>query len=1436
MLSVLYVDDEPDLLELGKLFLEESLEYTIDTSISAADALIRLEQKKYDAIISDYQMPVMDGIKFLQVLRNRGDPIPFIIFTGRGREEVIIEALNSGVDFYLQKGGDPKAQFAELKNIIGKAVRQKSADDALKESEAKYRNILENIQDVYYRSDVDGNLILASPSMATVLGYDSLSELYGKNISQTLYYNPEQRKQFLLDINRSGSVTNYDVTLKKRDGTPIFVLTSSHKYYDQSGNYLGVEGIFLDITERKKTEDKLRAAYEQLTAFDEEMQAQFDELKYGQDALRTSEKKLQGIVHGSPIPQFVIDKNHQVISWNRALEQYSGVKAEDVIGTNQQWKAFYPEERPCMADLLVDGTIDKIPDWYLGKYNKSKYVEGAYEATDYFPKMGTSGKWLYFTASTIRDLQGNVIGAVETLEDITGIILKEQALKASEEQYRNVVETQTEFICRFKPDGTHVFANEAYCRYFSKDCRELIGKKLQPEIHTDDRDRLKAHFSSFTREKPVSAIDHRIIMPDGSLRWQRWVDRAIFNEQGEITEYQTVGRDITDIKKAEEEILKMSRFQQGIIANANVWLMALDLHGTILLWNNAAEEISGYSANEVVGNNRIWSLIYPEKEYRKTITQTLLQIISKRKFLQNFETTILTKSGDKKIILWNTRGIDESKDRAVNFVAIGIDITKSILAERALRKSENKLSAIVRGSPIPQFVIDRDHKVIQWNEALEKYSGISVKEVLGTNQQWKAFYTKERPCMADLLVEGQIEKIPQWYSGKYTTSPLIKDAYEATDFFPHMGKSGTWLHFTAAPIRDFEGIIIGAVETLEDITERKKAEQALRDGENKLSAIVRGSPIPQFVIDRDHKVIQWNEALEKYSGISVKEVLGTNQQWKAFYTKERPCMADLLVEGQIEKIPQWYSGKYIKSTLIKDAYEATDFFPHMGKSGTWLHFTAAPIRDENGKILGAVETLEDITAMKDAEKELKKNEEKYRNILDNIQDIFYRSDSNGNLIMISPSGAALLGYDSPDDLIGLSIAGQVYAVPDDLKAFLDALKLKGSVKDYEVKLKRKDGTVFTVATNSHFYYNPDGSLEGIEGIFRDITDLKRTEELLRESEALYRAVFDNTGAATIIIAPDTTILLANNGWEKLTGVPKAEQEHKTSWTVFIDKEDVERMKQYHYSRRKDPTLVPRIYECRLIDVAGHTHNCIVNVLMIPGSSNSVASLVDISELKQAEEALLQINKKLNLMSSVTRHDILNQLTALSGYTELLKNHLTNDQDLIYISHSETAIKNIERQITFTKLYQDIGVNGPEWQRTANVIRLAVSQLSLGMITLKNDINDIEIYADPLLVKVFYNLIDNSLRYGDKITKIRFYSSEGPDGLVLFCSDDGVGIAENEKDRIFDRGFGRHSGFGLFLAREILSITGLTIKETGEPGKGARFEIHIPKGAYRHIHQ
>jgi PAS domain S-box-containing protein len=228
----------------------------------------------------------------------------------------------------------------------------------------------------------------------------------------------------------------------------------------------------------------------------------------------------------------------------------------------------------------------------------------------------------------------------------------------------------------------------------------------------------------------------------------------------------------------------------------------------------------------------------------------------------------------------------------------------------------------------------------------------------------------------------------------------------------------------------------------------------------------------------------------------------------------------------------------------------------------------------------------------------------------------------------------------------------------------------------------------------------------------------------------------------------------------------------------------------------------------------------------------VAIYKDVTDEKQTEEALIQINKKLNLMSSVTRHDILNQLAVLSGYLELLRQRLSDRKDLGYMTKVEKAVNTIERQISFTRIYQDIGVKAPEWQNVQKTIHKASDQLSLGTVTLDIQLDDVEIYADPLLEKVFYNIIDNSLRHGEKITMIRFYSHQHDGDFLIFCEDDGIGIRDDDKERIFEKGVGKQSGFGLFLAREILSITGLIIHETGKYRAGARFEIHVPDGRYR----
>jgi PAS domain S-box-containing protein len=249
-------------------------------------------------------------------------------------------------------------------------------------------------------------------------------------------------------------------------------------------------------------------------------------------------------------------------------------------------------------------------------------------------------------------------------------------------------------------------------------------------------------------------------------------------------------------------------------------------------------------------------------------------------------------------------------------------------------------------------------------------------------------------------------------------------------------------------------------------------------------------------------------------------------------------------------------------------------------------------------------------------------------------------------------------------------------------------------------------------------------------------------------------------------------------------------------------------------RRKDGTFVP-------VEVNAH-------VVDFRGRRIVVSAIRDITDRKKAEDALSRANRKLKLLTGITRHDLNNQVLVLGSYLSLLESEQPDLSSTKYFSEIEKTIQRISAIIRFTKEYELIGVNAPVWQDCRTLVEAAAGQAPLGPIRLKNDLaGTTELFADPLIARVFYNLIDNAIRYGGKITWIRFFAEERDGNLVVVCEDDGDGIADDEKERIFDRGYGKNTGLGLALSREILDITGITIRETGKPGSGARFEITVP---------
>lgn len=265
-----------------------------------------------------------------------------------------------------------------------------------------------------------------------------------------------------------------------------------------------------------------------------------------------------------------------------------------------------------------------------------------------------------------------------------------------------------------------------------------------------------------------------------------------------------------------------------------------------------------------------------------------------------------------------------------------------------------------------------------------------------------------------------------------------------------------------------------------------------------LAGIIDGSPIPSFVIDKRHKVIYWNTAIEALTGIEKRDVIGTDQQWRAFYAKKRPTMADLIVSGaSAEEIEAYYAVACRRSNLIDGAYEAENFFPDLGRDGKWLHFTASPIKNSSGVLTGAVETLEDITESKIAEKALQDSESSFRALFESASDAIFVSDLEGNIQTANKAFAELTGY-TVDELTGMSLWS--FFNLESLKLAREVtrklIKHQSVTFPYEQRLVRKDGTEAICMITSNLITR-DGRPSGFQNIARDVTEEKRMQENLQ---------------------------------------------------------------------------------------------------------------------------------------------------------------------------------------------------------------------------------------------------------------------------------------------------------------------------------------------------
>jgi len=368
MYSVLYVDDEQDLLDIAQLFLEKSGEFRVDTSTSAEEALKSSRIRSYDVIISDYQMREMDGITFLKTVRERFGDIPFILFTGRGREEVVIDAINHGADFYLQKGGDPKAQFAELSHKMRQAVRRKQAERSLLESERRLSDIINFLPDATFAVDEAGNVIAWNRAIEEMTGVPAAAMLGKGDFEYAIPFYGSRRRVLInlldaadevtaplySDSYRSGTSLTAETDIILPKGNRIHVLARASRLYNQEGEITGAIESIRDITARKRDE----AALQQVTT---ELQLIF-----------------KNMINAFIVWESVFDKNGNYVSFrfgqfNDAYARIAKVNCEDVRGkdvfevwptTEMSWVEVYGRVATTGIPHAFDMYHEPTRGWY----------------------------------------------------------------------------------------------------------------------------------------------------------------------------------------------------------------------------------------------------------------------------------------------------------------------------------------------------------------------------------------------------------------------------------------------------------------------------------------------------------------------------------------------------------------------------------------------------------------------------------------------------------------------------------------------------------------------------------------------------------------------------------------------------------------------------------------------------------------------------------------------------------------------------------------------------------------------------------------------------------------------------------------------------------------------------------------------------------------
>ena len=607
-----------------------------------------------------------------------------------------------------------------------------------------------------------------------------------------------------------------------------------------------------------------------------------------------------------------------------------------------------------------------------------------------------------------------------------------------------------------------------------------------------------------------------------------------------------------------------------------------------------------------------------------------------------------------------------------------------------------------------------------------------------------------------------------------------------------------------------------AIFTLTDVSERKRAEKALRESETRYRNLFESSRDAIMTLEPPAwRFTSGNPATVQMFKARDEAEFTSNEPW-ALSPERQPDGRD--------------SGDKAREMIETAMRNGTHFFEwtHMRLNGEDFPATVLLSRVELAGKVFLQATVRDITEPKHVEEALRESEERFRTIIHSMQFGIVIIDAQTHTILDANDKALEMIGGGTDVIVGSVCHHFICPAESGRCPVTDLGQTVDSSERVLLTLRKEKIPILKSVITTTL-----GGKKVLIESFIDITERKRAEKVLRESEDKYRRFFSTSHDCVFITSEDGRWVDLNDVAVELFGYAGRDELMR----VKIGDLYADPGKRKEHTRIILETGFSKEYPVDLLKKDGTIMHTLVTTVARKDENGNVigfqGTIRDITELKRAEEALIFAGKKLNLLNSITRHDINNQLTALNVFIQISQD-MAIDPAMRELLDKEAKISAvIERQIAFTRDYQELGVNAPGWQNVDASVRKAAGALPMRNVQIDVDGADLEVFADPLFEKVFYNLIDNALRYGgDRMTTIHISSHDTEAGRVIVLEDDGEGIPADDKKHLFERGFGKNTGLGLFLSREILSITRLSISETGGPGKGARFEISVPWGMFR----